>query len=58
MKDEASQIFEWTKTGQLKNYYSLCLEIENNNEFVMLNKCDDKNLNQRWSYDDEVAFLL
>ncbi len=57
IKDRDSQIFEWSKIGQLKNYYTLCLEVEENNEFVMLNKCDKTNRNQTWSYDSEVCHL-
>jgi hypothetical protein len=58
ISDDASQVFEWTKIGQLKNYYSLCLEIEKNNDFIIQNKCDKENLNQRWSYDNEVEFII
>lgn len=36
----------------------MCLEIEKNNDFIMLNKCDKENLNQRWSYDNEVEFKM
>ena len=56
--DGKSQVFEFTKSGQLKNYFFICLDIEVNHTFVRLNKCDAQKQTQIWSYKTEVNLII